>query len=100
MHNNETYDNEKLLLNAKMPESIERGAYTNCMLISHTQEEFLMDFLMSSPSNGIVVARLITSPGHIKRMLKALQDNVKVYEKNFSKITPAKEPELISFKPK
>jgi len=43
---------------------------------------------------------IITSPGHMKRMLKALQDDVKDYEKDFGKITVAKAPEMISSKPK
>lgn len=59
-----------------------------------------MDFLMVSPWGGVVAARIITSPGHMKRMLKALQANVKEYEKEFGKITEAKAPEMISSKPK
>ena len=59
-----------------------------------------MDFIMVFPSGRVVTARIITSPGHMKRMLKALQDNLKEYEKSFGKIETAKEPEMISFKPK
>ena len=58
-----------------------------------------MAFIMASLPGEVVTARLITSPGHMKRMLKALQNNVKEYEKEFGKIEMAKEPELISFKP-
>lgn len=100
MPNNELYDNEKIQLDAKMPESIESGVYANSTLVSHTKEEFLMDFLMTSPSGGVVTARIIISPGHMKRMLKALHDNLKEYEKGFGKIKPAKEPEMIKSKPK
>lgn len=45
-----------------------------------------MGFLMVSPSGGVVTARIITSPGQMKRMLKALQESTKEYEKGFGEI--------------
>jgi hypothetical protein len=62
------------------------------MLVTHTRDEFVMDFSFITPPSGIVVARVTTSPGHIKRVIKALQDNVKKYEARFGTIILAEEP--------
>ena len=51
-----------------------------------------MDFLMVSPPSGSVCARIITSPGHMKRIITALQENVSNYEKKFGEIRAATEP--------
>ena len=53
------------------------GVYANNTFIAHTREEFIMDFVLVAPPTGKVTARVIISPGHMKRMVKALQDNLK-----------------------
>lgn len=75
------------------PEHLKGGVYSNLMVVNHTREEFILDFLMVSPPGGSVSARVIMSPGHIKRTIIALQENVKKYEEKFGKITEAKEPQ-------
>ena len=62
------------------------------MVVSHTKEEFIMDFLMVAPPSGALTARIIVSPGHIKRIIKALQENISRYEQKFGSIQPAEEP--------
>ena len=62
------------------------------MIVAHTKEEFIMDFMMMAPPVGAVTARVIMSPGHMKRMVAALQDNLKKYELNIGKIEEAPEP--------
>jgi len=74
------------------PEHLKAGTYSNLMIVNHTREEFILDFLMVSPPEGTVSARVIMSPGHMKRTIIALQENVKRYEEKFGKITEAKEP--------
>ena len=71
-----------------------KGAYSNLMQIAHTKEEFILDFFLASPPQGILASRVIMSPGHIKRMLKALQENLTKYEEKFGKIEEAKGPEV------
>ena len=73
------------------PEAIRGGVYANSMFINHTKEEFIMDFIMITPPVGSVTARVITSPGHAKRMLSALAENLKKYEARFGKIVAASE---------
>jgi len=45
------------------------------------------------PPEGIVNARVIMSPGHVKRLIKALADNVNKYEAKFGTIPDVPEPE-------
>ena len=75
-----------------IPEQFKAGAYSNLMFVKHTREEFILDFIMVSPPEGAVSARVIMSPGHMKRTISALQENVKKYEDKFGKIKEAKEP--------
>lgn len=72
-----------------------KGAYANLMRVMHTKEEFVLDFanVVFPQEGGIVTARVITSPGHLKRIIKALEENLKNYEEKFGKIEEAKEPE-------
>jgi hypothetical protein len=79
-------------INIKIEDQILKGVYSNLMFVSHTKEEFILDFLNAFGPQGIAVAKIITSPGHIKRIAAALTDNIKRYEEQFGKIesnTPA-----------
>jgi len=70
-----------------------KGKYSNLMQITHTQEEFVLDFFLVVPPQGTLTSRVVLSPGHLKRMLAALQDNVEKYESKFGKIQQAQSPE-------
>lgn len=70
-----------------------KGAYSNLMQVLHTKEEFILDFFLTAPPQGILASRVIMSPGHLKRMVKALQENVGKYEEKFGKIEEAEAPE-------
>jgi len=74
------------------PENLRGGVYSNNMVITHTKEEFVFDFMMVTPPIGSVTARVILSPGHTKRMLSALKSNLDKYEARFGKVTEAAEP--------
>jgi len=76
----------------KFPDQLQGGVYANNMVVSHTREEFVMDFLMVAPPAGTVTSRVIVSPGHMKRILTALQENVGKYERMFGEIQSAEEP--------
>jgi hypothetical protein len=77
----------------RLPDDIRRGAYCNLMIVSHTKEEFIMDFILASPPEAVVTARVIMSPGHMKRTIAALGENMAKYEQQFGKIEAAPEPE-------
>ncbi|MEA1913667.1 MAG: DUF3467 domain-containing protein [candidate division WOR-3 bacterium] len=79
-------------IKVRFPEELQGGVYANHMVVAHSKEEFIMDFLMVAPPVGAVTSRVIISPGHMKRIIKALQKNVEIYEKEFGMIEEAKEP--------
>ncbi|MCX5748784.1 MAG: DUF3467 domain-containing protein [Candidatus Saganbacteria bacterium] len=62
------------------------GAYSNVALISHNENEFIADFIFAQPPVGRVNARVIMSPSHAKRLLKALSQNIEMFEKKFGAI--------------
>ncbi len=76
-----------------------KGVYANAMSVVHSKEEFTLDFMNIYPHQGagIVNGRIIISPGHMKRIISALQDNLKKYENQFGKVEEAKAPEPIGF---
>ena len=70
-----------------------KGTYSNLMQVLHTKEEFVLDFFLVSPPEGVLVSRVIMSPGHTKRMIKALGENLAKYEEKFGKVEEAKSSE-------
>ncbi len=74
------------------PDSLKGGVYSNMMTVTHTKEEFVLDFMMVMPPVGSVTSRVVISPGHMKRMIAALADNLSKYESRFGKLTAAEEP--------
>jgi hypothetical protein len=83
----------------KVTDDIMRGVYANALSVVHSKEEFTIDFMNIYPHQGagIVNGRIIISPGHMKRIIEALQDNLSKYENQFGKIESAKAPEPIGF---
>jgi hypothetical protein len=90
---------EKREIPVKMPERVLGGVYSNQMMVSHTREEFLLDFVNLFPPQGIVNARVIVSPGHLKRMIRALRENLARYENRFGAVIEAEPPQPGSVDP-
>ena len=63
-----------------------KGDYSNLALISHTQNEFIVDFLIRITGKTQLVSRVILSPRHSKSLLNALGENIKKFEEKFGKI--------------
>jgi len=78
-------------LQIRLKEEVAGGVYANSMMVQHTREEFVMDFAMVVQGSGTIVARVVTSPAHLKRVVAALQDNLTRYEKIFGPIGHAGE---------
>jgi hypothetical protein len=76
----------------RLPDDIKRGAYCNLMMVTHTKEEFIMDFILATPPEAVVTSRVIISPGHMKRTVAALQENLAKYEQRYGKIEAAPAP--------
>ena len=86
--------NDKQEIKVNFPEKLQGGVYSNNMIVTHTREEFVMDYLMVVPPAGAVTARIIVSPGHMKRIVAALNDNIQKYEQKFGQIVAAEEPRV------
>ncbi|MBL1353496.1 MAG: DUF3467 domain-containing protein [Zetaproteobacteria bacterium] len=75
-------------MQVQLPPEVQRGVYANQMLASHTQEEFILDFILTTAPSAVVNARVVISPSHAKRMVAALQENIQKYETRFGEIAP------------
>jgi hypothetical protein len=75
----------------KIQENQISGKYSNMVQILHSKEEFFFDFLLVAPPGGVLVERIILSPSHAKRLIEALEKNLKMYEDKFGKIESNKE---------
>ena len=73
-------------LQIQVPPEVQRGIYANQMFATHTQEEFILDFILASQPAAVVNARVIISPTHAKRIVAALQENIDNYESHFGEI--------------
>jgi hypothetical protein len=67
-------------------DEISRGRYSNTLLVAHGPEEFIMDWLLQSPNGPHLISRIIVTPAHMKRIVKALQENLENYERSFGEI--------------
>ncbi len=79
-------------INVKIGDAELKGAYSNLLRITHTREEFILDFINVVPPQGIVSARIVTSPGHLKRIIRALGTNLHRYEEQHGVIEEAPDP--------
>jgi len=62
------------------------GNYCNTANISHTNREFVLDFLFAFRDQKSLVSRVISSPQHVKEIYEVLGTNIKKYEERFGKI--------------
>ncbi len=69
-------------LNIELTEEVAEGVYSNLAVITHSNAEFVVDFIRIMPGipKAKVKSRIILTPEHAKRLLAALEDNVEKYE--------------------
>ena len=79
-------------INIKIADEELKGSYSNLLRITHTHEEFILDFINMVPPQGIVTSRVVTSPGHIKRIIAALSSNLQRYEDAHGEVQMAPDP--------
>ncbi|MDD5071358.1 MAG: DUF3467 domain-containing protein [Patescibacteria group bacterium] len=83
----------------KVADNIPGAEYANAMQIIHNKDEFQLVFFNIMGASGRVTGKIITSPGHFKRMIAAMADNLKKYEEKFGEVEKAAGPEKeIGFK--
>jgi hypothetical protein len=81
------------MLDVKISDEEMKGRYANLLRVTHTREEFILDFIQVVPPQGIVTARVVASPGHLKRIVQALASNLARYEETFGAVPEAAGPE-------
>ncbi len=69
-------------LNIEISEEVAEGSYANLAIITHSHAEFVIDFVNVMPGTpkSKVKSRIILTPQHAKRFMKAMMDNIDKYE--------------------
>jgi hypothetical protein len=69
-------------LNIEISEEVAEGTYANLAIITHSHAEFVIDFVNVMPGTpkSKVKSRIILTPQHAKRFMKALTENIQKYE--------------------
>ncbi len=69
-------------LNIEISEEVAEGEYANLAIITHSHAEFIIDFVNVMPGTpkSKVKSRIILTPQHAKRLMKALTENIKRFE--------------------
>ena len=88
-------EENKQQIDIELSHDIAQGIYANQAIITHSGSEFILDFVRVVPGvpKAEVKSRIIMSPEHAKRLLGALQDNIRKYEQTYRKITLREEPQ-------
>jgi hypothetical protein len=78
-NSNESQPNQ---LNIEITENVSEGEYANLAIITHSHAEFVIDFVNVMPGTpkSKVKSRIILTPFHAKRFMKAMVDNIKKFE--------------------
>jgi Protein of unknown function (DUF3467) len=83
-------------LNIEISEEVAEGQYANLAIITHSHAEFVIDFVNVMPGTpkSKVRSRIILTPQHAKRFMKALTENVGRFEVANGKIQDLEEVQL------
>ncbi|WP_405395853.1 DUF3467 domain-containing protein [Maribacter sp. Asnod2-G09] len=81
-------------INIELDEKMAEGIYSNLAIINHSVSEFVVDFISMMPGapKAKVKSRIILTPQHAKKFLKALNDNVQRFEKANGTIKDYEQP--------
>ena len=74
--------NNENKIDIELPEELVSGDYANLAIITHSQNEFILDQVQIMPGmpKGKVKSRSIMTPQNAKRLMLALMENVKKFE--------------------
>ena len=81
-------------INIELSEEIAEGTYSNFAVITHSNSEFILDFIRIMPGmpKAKVQSRIVLTPEHAKRLMFALQGNVKKFESIHGEIKNLENP--------
>jgi len=89
-------------INIELDEKTAEGTYSNLAIINHSASEFVVDFVSIMPGTpkAKVKSRIVLTPQHAKRLLKALGENIHRFESAHGTITDTEQPAIpLSFGP-
>lgn len=88
MAENKQDPSKPMQLEVQMDEATSQGIYANLAGVTHSETEFIFDFLFLQPNQpkAKLRSRIVSSPVHTKRFLAALLENIKRYEERFGVI--------------
>lgn len=83
-------------INIELDESIAEGIYSNLAIINHSASEFVIDYVCIMPGTpkAKVKSRIVLTPQHAKRLVKALAENVNRYEAAHGEIRDVEQPPI------
>lgn len=83
-------------LNVELSEDIAEGIYSNLAIINHSPSEFVLDFIKIMPGvpKARVKSRIVLTPQHAKRFLRAMGDNIARYEQQHGEIQDVEQPNI------
>lgn len=81
-------------LSIELSEEVAEGTYSNLAVITHSNTEFVLDFIRVMPGvpKAKVKSRIILTPEHAKRLSNALQENIEKFEKANGRINAQDDP--------
>ncbi|MFM6976271.1 MAG: DUF3467 domain-containing protein [Sphingobacteriaceae bacterium] len=81
-------------LNIELSEEVAEGVYSNLAIITHSNTEFVLDFIRVMPGipKAKVKSRIVLTPEHAKRFLRALEDNLEKFEAVNGRVKINEEP--------
>ncbi len=93
MANDKNIPENQNQINIELTDEVAEGIYSNLAMIAHSNSEFVIDFIRMMPGvpKAKVKARIVVTPEHAKRLLLALQDNVRKFEETFGPIKQSQE---------
>ncbi|MEZ7999010.1 MAG: DUF3467 domain-containing protein [Flavobacteriales bacterium] len=73
---------QKGKINIELSEEMSDGIYSNLAVITHSNSEFVVDFIRVMPGvpKAKVKSRIILTPQHAKRLMGALNENIRKFE--------------------
>lgn len=89
-------EKRKEQIDIELTEEVAEGTYSNLVLINHSSSEFVMDFIRVMPGTpkAKVKSRIVLTPQHAKRLLRALGDNIATFESENGSIDDEDPPVL------
>jgi hypothetical protein len=89
-------NNQQGQINIELDEKVAEGIYSNLAIINHSASEFVVDFvtLMPGVPKAKVKSRIVLTPQHAKRFLKALGENIHRYELANGEIKDTEQPQV------